>query len=147
MTDHVVSALTKRRANLSGQAEVLRAQLARIAADLVHLDAVIRQFDPTHDLAAIRPKRPRGSDVARRGERSRALLAVLREASEPIPAAEVVRRMMAQQGQDAGDTALAGRLAKCVETALGRQVRRGTVRVVREMGRAARWETVKREIS
>ena len=81
MTDHVVSALTKRRANLSGQAEVLRAQLARIAADLVHLDAVIRQFDPTHDLASIRPKRPRGSDVARRGERSR----VADDAPQPDP--------------------------------------------------------------
>lgn len=140
MTDHVVSALTKRRAELSGQAETLRAQLARIAADLVHLDAVIRQFDPDHDLAAIRPRRPRGPGVAKRGERSRALLAVLREAGEPIPAAEVVRRMMARQGQDAADAVGAGRLGKCVETVLGRQARRGTVRAVREVGRASRWE-------
>ena len=62
---------------------------------------MICQFDPTHDLAAIRPRRPRGPDVAQRGERSRALLAVLREAAEPIPAAEVVRHMMTRQGQDA----------------------------------------------
>ena len=140
MTDHVVSALTKRRAELSGQAEAHRAHLAKIAADLVHLDAVIRQFDPTHDLAAIRPKRPRGPDVARRGERSRALLAVLREAAEPIPAAEVVRRMMVRQGQDGDDTALVARLGRCVETAVGRQEKRGTVRAVREVGRVARWE-------
>ena len=143
MTDHVVSALVKRRAELSGQAETLRAQLARIAADLVHLDAVIRQFDPTHDLAGIRSRRPHGPDVARRGERSRALLAVLREASEPIPAAEVVRRMMEREGRDADEAALAVRLGKCVETALGRQERRGTVRAAREMGRAARWEVVR----
>ena len=143
MTNHVVSALITRRAELAGQAETLRAQLARIAADLVHLDAVIRQFDPTHDLAAIRPRRPRGPDVAQRGERSRALLAVLREAGEPIPAAEVVRRVMARQGQDVDDAVLVARVGRCVETALGRQEKRGTVRAVREVGRAARWEVAR----
>ncbi len=42
MTDYVLAGLTKRRAELSGEADALRNRLARIAADLGHLDAVIR---------------------------------------------------------------------------------------------------------
>jgi len=80
MTEHVLSALTKRRAELAGEAAVLRTRLATIATDMGHLDAVIRQFDPDYDLASIRPNRPRGPNVAGRGEMSRFVLGVLRDA-------------------------------------------------------------------
>lgn len=80
MVDYVLSGLVKRRAELAGEADALKARLARIATDLGHLDATIRLFDPDHDVAGIRPRRPRGPDVAGRGEMTRAILAVLREA-------------------------------------------------------------------
>ncbi len=57
--EHVLSGLARKRAELAGEAEALRARLAQIAASLEHLDAAIRLFDPDYDLAAIRPKRPR----------------------------------------------------------------------------------------
>ena len=63
MTDYVLAGLAKRRAELAGEAETLRARLAQIATDTGHLDAVIRQFDPDYDLGSIRPKRPRVQDV------------------------------------------------------------------------------------
>ena len=81
MTDYVLSGLVKRRADLSGEADAIRVQLAQIGTDLGHLDAVIRQFDPNYDLGGICPKRPRGPDVAGRGEMSRFILKVLREAT------------------------------------------------------------------
>ena len=84
MVDYVLTGLVKRRAELAGEIEALRARLAQIGIDLGHLDAVIRPFDPEYELASICPKRPRGPDVAGRGERSRALLAVLREAGVSI---------------------------------------------------------------
>ncbi len=140
MTEHVLSGLVKRRAELAGEAETLRARLAQIATDTGHLDAVIRQFDPDYALDSIRPKRPRGPDVARRGERSRALLVVLREATEPLDTAGVVRRMMAREGQDAGDQRAVARLTKRVGTALRRQERNGTVQAVQGAGAAALWE-------
>jgi hypothetical protein len=139
MTDYVLAGLVKRRGELAGEADALRARLAQIGTDLGHLDAVIRQFDPECDLAAIRPKRSRGPDAARRGERSRALLAVLREAEAPLAAAEIVRRMLARDGQDAADRKLARAFTKRVATALARQEKRGAVRAVRTPGRAAAW--------
>ncbi len=72
MTDYVLAGLTKRRAELAGEAETLRARLAQIATDTGHLDAVIQQFDPDYDLGSIRPKRPRMQDAAgRRGPPAR----------------------------------------------------------------------------
>lgn len=141
MTDYVLTGLTKRRAALAGEADALRSRLAQIGADMGHLDAVIRQFDPEYDLAAIRPKRPRGPDVAGRGERSRELLTVLREAGEPVAVAEIVRRMMARAGQDGEDRRLVRTLAKRV--ALARQAQRGIVRSEQGPAQLMVWEVVR----
>ena len=142
MTEHVLSGLVKRRAELAGEAENTRSRLAQIGTDLGHLDAVIRQFDPDYDLGTIRPKRPRGPDVARRGERSRVLLAVLREAEEPLDTVEVVRRMVARDGQDVGDQRTLARLVKRVGAALARQERNGAVRKMQESGIPTMWKSV-----
>ena len=101
MTDYVLAGLAKRRAELAGEAETLRARLAQIATDAGHLDAVIRQFDPDYDLGSIRPKRQRTQDAAGRGDMSRFIMKVLREATEPVATHEVVRQLMAARGQDA----------------------------------------------
>lgn len=139
MTDYVLSGLTKRRGELAGEADALRARLAAIAVDLGHLDAVIRLFDPDHDIAATRPKRPRDPDAAGRGERGKLVLDVLREAAGPIPAADVVRRMLARQGQGPEDARLVRAVTKRVEAALARQEKRGVVRAVRETGKPVVW--------
>ncbi len=139
MTDYVLAGLTKRRAELTGEADALRTRLAQIGSDLGHLDAVIRQFDPDYDLGSIRPKRPRGPDVAGRGEMSRFVLGVLREATEPVTTQEVVRRLMVERGQDANDRRLVKLTMKRVAMALARQEKQGTVYSTREVGQSAMW--------
>ena len=134
MTDYVLAGLTKRRAELSGEADALHARLAQIATDTGHLDAVIHQFDPDYDLTSIRPKRLRSPDAVARGERSRALLTILRDAAEPITTADIVRLLMAKQGQDAGDRRLLAQITKRVGMALSRQKANGAVRAVQGAG-------------
>jgi hypothetical protein len=124
MTGHVLSGLTKRRAELTGEAETLRARLAQIGTDVVHLDVVIRQFDPDYDLGSIRPKRARPEDAVGRGEIGRFVLQVLREATEPVATHDVARRLMAERGQDVEDRRLmkltmkrvknSGRFSTCI---------------------------------
>ena len=106
MTDHVLSGLAKRRAELPGKTETLRAKLLQIATDTDHLDAVIWQFDPDYDLGSIRPKRSRMQDVAGRGDMSRFIMEVLREATEPVATHDMARRLGAERGQDAEDRSL-----------------------------------------
>lgn len=138
--DPVLSGLLARRAELYGEAVTIRSRLQQLDVDLVHLDAVIRQFDPDYNPASVRPKRPTSGDVARRGERSRLLLDVLREAGKALGTAEVMRRMMLRLGQDGHDRKAAREFTKRVEAALSRQEKAGALRSVREIGRAVTWE-------
>ena len=142
MTDYVLSGLAKRRADLAGEAETLCARLAQISTDTGHLDAVIRQFDPDYDLGSIRPKRPRTQDAAGRGDMSRFIMKVLREAPEPVATHEVVRRLMAERGQEAEDRRLVKLTMKRVGTAFSRQKAAGTVRAIQGAGPVTLWEIV-----
>ena len=140
MTEHVLSGLTKRRAEMSGEAEMLRARLAQIGTDLGHLDAVIRQFDPNYDLATIRPKRPRSPNVARPGEMSRFVLSVLRDAAEPMPTPDIAARFMVERGMDGQDRKLAERITKRIVLTLRHQGQKGTVQSQSGPGRVLLWE-------
>jgi hypothetical protein len=135
--------LVKRRAELAGEADALKARLAQIATDIGHLDATIRLFDPDHDLGAIRPKRVRAADGAGRGEMSRAVLGVLREAPEPMTTAAVVASVMVGRGMDGQDRKAVGLMVGRVGMALRRQEKNGAVRGERRTGKAAVWEVVR----
>ena len=69
MTDYVLTGLVKRRAELAGEIEATHDRLRKMIEDLEKLDSVILQFDPTHQVEAIRPKAFRLRRV-RRGGRS-----------------------------------------------------------------------------
>ncbi len=140
MTDYVLSGLTKRRAELAGEADTLHTRLAQIATDVGHLDAVIRQFDPDYDLASIQPKRPRVQDAAGRGEISRFIMKVLREATEPVATHDVVRQLMTERGQDTEDRRLVKLTMKRVGMAFSRQKALGTVRAIQGAGPVTLWE-------
>ncbi len=142
MTDYVLAGLTKRRAELTGEAETLKARLAQIGADLGHLDAVIHQFDPDYDLGGIRPKRTRGKDVAERGEMSRFILGVLREVTEPVTTHDVVQRLMTEHGQDLENRQLVAQTMKRVGMAFSRQKALETVRAIQGAGPVTLWEMV-----
>ena len=143
MTDYVLAGLAKRRAELAGEAETLRARLVQIATDMGHLDAVIRQFDPDYDLGSIRPKRSRGPDVARPGEISRFVLGVLRDAGEPVPTSDVAARLMAERGMDRQDRKLVEQITKRIVSTLRHQGHKGTVRPQPGPGRVLLWEVVR----
>ena len=138
--EHVLSALVRKRGELAGEAEALRGRLEQIGANLGHVDATIRLFDPEYALSSIRSKRPRGPDVARPGEMSRLVLGVLREATEPLPTPEIAARLMAGRGMDQGSRSAVRNVTKRVGMALGHQEQRGMVRSQAEPGRVLLWE-------
>ena len=143
MTEHVLSALIKRRAEVAGEAEATRTRLTQLTANLGHLDAVIRQFDPEYDVDSIRAKRVRPLDAAGPGERSRLVLNILRRAGEPIPASEITRCVMTETGLDAADRIKRLQTARRTDAVLSRQERRGVVRAVREPGKMVLWKVAR----
>jgi hypothetical protein len=84
------------------------------------IDLAAAALSEDHDIAAIRPKRVRADDAANRGEMSRAVLGVLREAPGPMAAAAVVAAVMAGRGMDARDRKAAGTMMGRVGMALRR---------------------------
>lgn len=139
-TSHpVLSGLIRKRAELSGEAAALTARLAAIGANVSHLDAVIGLFDPSFDLASIRPKRQRGPNTSKPGDMSRFVLDALRDASEPVGTPELTAMLMEARGLDVNDRPAYRNIGKRLCMALRHQEGRGTVRSQPGSGRVAMW--------
>jgi hypothetical protein len=104
MADQIaITALVRKRAELSG--EIIRAQkdIARLKGEIAALDTTIRIFDPSRVPARIRPVvklRNRTGSRLKHGEFGRLVFAVLRDASEPLSVGEIAGRIGAGHGID-----------------------------------------------
>lgn len=56
---HLISVLTKKRAELLGKIEVHQKEIKRISETLLHIDHTIKLFSPEFDLRKIKAKRIR----------------------------------------------------------------------------------------
>jgi hypothetical protein len=82
---HVIGALQNKRAELAGILRQLEQHLVQQRADLAHLDATMRLFDPEIRPKDIRPKQLRTRNVwFRPGECWRLMYDALREATQPV---------------------------------------------------------------
>ncbi len=125
---HVISALVKRRAELAGEIEHTQIRVKQLITDLEHIDNTIRLFDGEYRVEAIKPKgfRP-PADWANRGEMSRIILDVLRQAAEPLTSQDIARELMVCRGLDVADTKLLRKMTKRVGVALRGQRENGLV--------------------
>lgn len=141
MTDYVLTGLVKRRAQLTGDIERTHDALRKMVSDLESLDATIRQFDPSHNVEAIRPKAFRPpKDWANRGEMSRIILSILRLASEPMTTRDIAVELLVTRALDRADVRLLRLMTKRVGVALRGQKDGGTVRVLPGPGQMVLWE-------
>ena len=53
---HVITALSKKRAQLAGDIERTQHELQNMIRDLEHLDRTLLLFDPSYEIASIKPK-------------------------------------------------------------------------------------------
>src|SRR5215208_5845642 len=99
--DLTLSGLLRKRAEMAGQAEVVRAQLGGLLSALDHLDATIRIFNPDIDLADL-PERPVPPALSgARGDLQRFLLDALRTANGPLDTFQLAERVMQMRALDA----------------------------------------------
>jgi len=98
MVDYVLTGLVKRRAELAGEIEATHARLRKLMADIERLDAAILQFDPDYKLESIRPRAFRlPKDCAERGDMTRIVLDILRQASEPLITRDIAIELLTQR--------------------------------------------------
>jgi len=101
---HIIGALSNKRAELAGIVRQLEQQLVAQRANLAHLDATMRLFDPEIQPKDIRPKQPRTRNAwFRPGECLRLIYDVLREATQPMTTRELAERIMRLKAMPASD--------------------------------------------
>jgi hypothetical protein len=141
MNSFVLAGLVKRRAELAGDIENTHAKLRQLVADLENLDATILQFDPDYHVEAIRPKAFRPpKDWANRGEMTRIVLSILRQATEPLTTRDIALEMLVSRALDRNDQRLLRLMTKRVGVALRLQRDKDVVRSEQGPGQYQVWE-------
>lgn len=104
MDTFVLSGLVRKRAELAGDIETAQANLQKMIRDLENLDSTIRLFDADYQIEAIRPTAFRPpKNWAKRGEMTRIILGVLRQAAEPLTTRDIAFQLMQERALDTGD--------------------------------------------
>jgi len=82
MAEHVIHALARKRAELSGAIENVRADLRWMITDPESSDKTLLMFDPEYRIEGIMPKMFRAQlNWSQRGEMTRLILGILRTAT------------------------------------------------------------------
>ncbi len=144
MTDYVLTGLVKRRAELTGKIERAHADLRKMVDDLENLDQTIRQFSPDFQVETIKPKAFRPpKDWANRGQMSRVVLSILRQASEPLTSRDIALEMLITRALDQSDTRLLRLMTRRVGMALRTQRDNGAVRSEQGPGQFVLWQVAR----
>lgn len=117
----IVSSLHEKRLELAGILDDLERQANARRADLAHLDATIRLFDPNDVLVAAQPARQRRyNEWFRPGECRRKIHDVLRDAAEPMTTREIVEKIISARGLSSDDARARELIHKTVLGSLNR---------------------------
>lgn len=140
---NVLHALTRKRAEVAGQIEHNQLQLRHLIAELDHLDATIRIFNPAIDVGAIRAKPVPPRHAAFKGEVTRVVFRTLREAREPVTSRDIALRLMRERGLNPDDRELSVIMVKRVCACLRVQKMKGLVRNAPSVGNLQGWEVAR----
>ena len=131
---HVVGALRKKRAEIFGQIISLEKEVQQRRVDLKHVDATLRLFVPGYLKRSGRPV------WLRRGECSRLVLDVLRDADAPLTTQEILEQLLKTKRASGVDAKAREALHKTLLAALNSGKSKGLVeRTDTGRGAAARW--------
>lgn len=140
---NVLHALTRKRAEVAGQIEHCQLRIRQLVSELDHLDATIRIFNPSIDIAAIHPKPVPPRHAAFKGEVTRVVLDTLREARGPVTSRDIAKVLMTERGLDPEDRELSVIMVKRVCACLRVQRQKGLIRNVAAEGGLQGWEVVR----
>lgn len=124
----MITGLVRRRAEIAGELQAAHEMISKLVRDLAALDAALAVVAPDMEVEAIRPKMFRPpDDWANRGQMSRLVLTILRQARDPLTTREIAAQMILERGLDAGDRKLLPLMVRRVGSALRHQRDKGLV--------------------
>jgi hypothetical protein len=135
---HVLTALHARYAETMGALRQSEREAERLRGDLAHIEAVIRLYRPEWSGDRIKPRRTYSpSRWGGKGEGMRTAMAVLREASEPLTARQIVVLVLERLGHAEPSSGELNLIAGSFNSSLRNRIGRG-VRLID--GYPKRWE-------
>jgi hypothetical protein len=141
MTDeHTMAGLLRKRAEIAGKLEHAQTIVRQLVIDLDSLDTTIRLFSPDIDLEDVRPKALPPRHAAFKGQVSRILMMLLRDAKAPILTNELARHIMEERGLNTSDKRLVITIQKRVGSSLRNLRGDGIVRSHARPGKGTAWE-------
>ena len=113
---HVISGLVKKRAEIDGQLNFHNKKVAQLKAELVALDESILIFEPEYNIKEIQMKRPmRNNKYFEKGQRSKAIMDVLRESGKFLSSEEIASQIASQQSMTLDSKEFGGLVATIVD--------------------------------
>lgn len=137
---HVISALTHKRAEVSGEIKHYEKLLKKSKLNLQSIDQTIHLFDESYDLRTIKAKRVRLDTYFKTGEAKIAILDTLRVAIEPMRTDELAK-IIALNKQFDRDTEFDSKyFQKTLVTSLGLCERNNLVECIGKDGLTKLWK-------
>ncbi len=137
---HVISALTSKRAEVSGEIKHYEKLLKKSKLNLQSIDQTIHIFDESYDLRTIRAKRVSKERYFKTGEAKVLILDTLRMASEPINTTNISKIIASKKGIDDEEGFDLERFSKVVLASLSRCESSGLIERVGKDGLSILWQ-------
>ena len=134
---HVITILTAKYARIRGQLEAAKQESRRLAADMHHIECVIRIFREEWEgrkIRAIRPKKPARWTRNRQGMRY--AIEALKAAERPLTSKELALQCAELAKMPEPDKETLWAMANAINTGMKRRIGKG---VLSQPGRPVRW--------
>lgn len=135
----VLSGLIRRRQEIAAELDAAQSKVRQLVLDIDALDGAIRLFSPDIDLSIVKVRPTPRRHEAHRGDTSRLILTLLREAGEALSHREVTLRIMAHRGLNVADKALYETMRDRVGASLRGLRSRGRIVSGEGKGSGVRW--------
>lgn len=136
---HTLSGLIRKRQEIAAELDAAQSRVRQLILDIDAVDATIRLFQPDIDLDVVKVRPIPRRHEANRGDTSRLILSLLREAGEPLSHREITQRVMTARGLNLADRALCQTMRDRVGASLRGMRERGALASGEGSGRGVRW--------
>ncbi len=137
---HVLSALTKKRAEVSGEIKYYENLLKKSKLNLQSIDQTIHLFDESYDLRTIKAKRVHKERYFKTGEAKVLILDMLRTATESLSTNDISKKIAFNKGIDTKEGFDLERFQKIVFASLKRCETNRLIERVGKDGLALLWQ-------
>lgn len=137
---HVISALAKKRSEVSGEIKHYETLLKQAKTDLQSIDQTIHLFDKNYDLRSIKSKRVHKERYFKTGEAKVLILDTLRTAPEALSTNEICKQLAFNRGLSNKSDFDANHFQKIIFASLERCEKNGLIERVGKDGLAIVWQ-------